>query len=111
MDIKETNLRSRALIGGLLNTSSDCLENLRPRAQYMHTFRAHYKKVKDLLREGDWSDPSLKTHQTILKKIMKIYNEVGLPVKENCQVLSEKQLNLLECYGYKRTRDIKKDSN
>ena len=106
MEQKETELRSRALIGDLLNMSSDCLENLRPRAQYMHFYRAHFKKVKDLLREGDWSGIEISSYKNLLREIIKVYNEVGLPVKENCMLLSEKQLILLESYGYQRTREI-----
>lgn len=106
MEEKETELRCRALIGDLLNMSSDCLENLRPRAQYMHFFRAHYKKVKDLLRDGFWNNTLNGGYKALLKEIIKIYNEVGLPTKDNSIILSEKQLNLLENNGYQRTREI-----
>lgn len=106
MEEKETELRCRALIGDLLNMSSDCLENLRPRAQYMHFFRAHYKKVKDLLRDGFWSSTLNDGYRALLREIVKIYNEVGLPTKDNSMILSEKQLNLLENNGYQRTREI-----
>lgn len=106
MEEKETDLRCRALIGDLLNMSSDCLENLRPRAQYMHFFRAHYKKVKDLLRDGFWGNEQNAGYRALLKEIIKTYNEVGLPTKDNSMTLSEKQLILLENNGYQRTRDI-----
>lgn len=106
MGEKETELRCRALIGDLLNMSSDCLENLRPRAQYMHFFRAHYKKVKDLLRDGFWGNEQNAGYKELLKEIIKTYNEVGLPTKDNSMTLSEKQLILLENNGYQRTRDI-----
>ena len=106
MEEKETELRCRALIGDLLNMSSDCLENLRPRAQYMHFFRAHYKKVKDLLRDGFWGGTLNDGYRALLREIIKIYNEVGLPTKDNSMILSEKQLNLLENNGYQRTREI-----
>ena len=106
MEEKETELRCRALIGDLLNMSSDCLENLRPRAQYMHFFRAHYKKVKDLLRDGFWNSTLNDGYRALLREIIKIYNEVGLPTKDNSMILSEKQLNLLENNVYQITIEI-----
>ena len=106
MEEKETELRCRALIGDLLNLSSDCLENLRPRAQYMHSFRTHYSRVKDLLRVGYWGNTLNRGYKALLKEIIKIYNEVGRPTKDNSMILSEKQLILLENNGYQRTREI-----
>ena len=106
MEEKETELRCRALIGDLLNLSSDCLENLRPRAQYMHSFRTHYSRVKDLLRVGYWDNTLNRGYKALLKEIIKIYNEVGRPTKDNSMILSEKQLILLENNGYQRTRNI-----
>lgn len=102
---KLTELRSRALIGDLLNMSSDCLEDLRPRAQYMHFYRAHYKKVKDLISQGNWIKDS-EIYRRILKDILKIYQESPIPNKDNCIELSKKQLILLKGYGYKETRDL-----
>ena len=72
----------------------------------MHFFRAHYKKVKDLLRDGFWSSTLNGGYKALLGEIIKIYNEVGLPTKDNSIILSEKQLNLLENNGYQRTREI-----
>lgn len=98
-------LRCRALIGGLLNMCSDCLENFRPRAQYMHFFRAHFKKVNDLLRDGDFSE-ELQNYRKILKGIQKIYRSSPKPTKDTCSEISKKQLTHLMSYGYKPTRDF-----
>jgi hypothetical protein len=103
--MEKTELKSRALIGGLLNMSSDCLENLRPRAQYMHFYRLHYKKVKNLIYNGTWVDET-RIYLNILKDILKIYQESPIPSKNNCIDLSKKHLSLLKKYGYKETRDL-----
>ena len=104
--VQNTELRSRALIGDLLNMSSDCIENLRPRAQYMHFYRAHYKKVKELLREGFWETDINSGFKRILIGILEVYYDSPIPTKENSIELSKKHLKLLIGYGYSPVREL-----
>ena len=104
--MEQTLLRSRALIGGLLNMSSDCIENLRPRAQYMHFYRAHYKKVRELLREGYWETEINSGFKRILIGILGVYSDSPIPTKDNSIELSKKHLKLLIGYGYSPVREL-----
>lgn len=101
-----TELRSRALIGDLLNMSSDCIEDLRPRAQYMHFYRDHYKKIKSLLREGVWETEKTSPYKRVLIGILGVYSEFPSATKENSMELSKKHLKVLMSYGYKPTREL-----
>ena len=101
-----TELKSRALIGDLLNMSSDCVENLRLRAQYMHFYRAHYKKVKELLREGIWDTEINQEFKRILIGILGIYSDSPIPTKESSMELSKRFLKLLISYGYSPVREL-----
>ena len=50
-----TEMASRALLGGLKNITEMCIQDQRPRAQYMHYYRKNSKKILDLL--NNWSGP------------------------------------------------------
>ena len=104
--IQLTELKSRALIGDLLNMSSDCVENSRPRAQYMHFYRDHYKKVKELLREGIWETEVNYNYKRILIGILGVYSDSPKPTKESSMNLSKRFLNLLIGYGYEPVREL-----
>jgi hypothetical protein len=54
-DIYFTEMASRALLGDLKNITEMCLQDQRPRAQYMHYYRKNSKKILDLL--NNWSGP------------------------------------------------------
>ena len=44
-DIYFTEMASRALLGDLKNITEMCLQDQRPRAQYMHYYRKNSKKI------------------------------------------------------------------
>lgn len=96
----------RALIGDIRNMTSDCLENLRERAQYMHFFRENYKKISEILQK--WSPEVSKESQpyTIISEIYTEYRNSPRATKENSQELSQKLISILIKYGYKPSRDI-----
>ena len=50
-----TEMASRALLGDLKNITEMCIQDQRPRAQYMHYYRKNSKKILDLLK--NWSGP------------------------------------------------------
>lgn len=59
-----TEMASRALLGGLKNITEMCMQDQRPRAQYMHYYRKNSKKILDLLK--NWCSEYPKDEKYIL---------------------------------------------
>lgn len=104
MEKEKLKLLGRALIGGIQNQSSDCIEALRPYGQYMHFFRESKKKVNWILGEDGWGEDD--NILGCLKKIQKVYKEYPKIINQECIELSKKLLGELKEFGYEPRRNI-----
>lgn len=82
-----TSMAARALLGGLRNITEMCLNDPRPKAQYMGYYRTNHKKISDLL--GNWCIAYPKGDDYILlNKIFIYYN-----THPKCTFESQKQVS------------------
>lgn len=103
-----TIFASMALIGDIINMSSNNLENLRERAQYMHFFRSNYKKISELLNNWNPKVPKegINSFYPIISDIYYTYGRVPKATKKTCPIISKELLITLSKYGFKPSRNI-----
>lgn len=83
-----TEMASRALLGDLRNITEMCLQDQRPRAQYMHYYRSNSKKILELLQNWNPEYPKDEKYK-ILHKISEYYR-----THPKCIFDTQKQLSL-----------------
>lgn len=103
----DINLKCRAIIGDIINMSSDVLDiwNIenRPRSQYMHRYREMEKKISEIL--SSWPLGFVSPYHSVIKDLLEIYKTSPRVTKETEADFSKKILKLLTGkYGYKPTR-------
>ena len=83
----------RAIIGNIRNMSMDCVQGIRPRAQYLHFWRSTKKKMIEVDSElsGDTSDLRRATFYA-LKGVLDQYPN---PTNKEAPEISEKCLQVL----------------
>lgn len=90
-------MASRALIGDFRNMTHDCIENLRPRAQYMHFYRGSIKKLRDLF--DNWCIQDL-SKKLVLQEIYEYLCSHPKVNHDNQIETSKNIMGILIRYGY-----------